>query len=101
MVCLGLMATRFTWDPAKAASNLRKHGVPFEEPLTGFSDPLARIHDDPLHSARESREIIVGHSTTGRLLLVSFTERSGVLRLISARRATRRERKDYEQATQS
>ena len=64
-----------------------------------FGDPLARIHDDPHHSARESREIIVGYSTGGRLLLVSFTERTGVIRLISARRATRHERKDYEQAT--
>ena len=95
------MATQFTWDPAKAAANVRKHAVSFEEALTVFSDPLARIHDDPLHSARESREIIVGHSTNGRLLLVSFTERSGVIRLISARRATRHERKDYEQATRS
>jgi len=96
---LALMTTQFTWDPTKAASNLRKHGVSFEEALTMFGDPLARIHDDPHHSARESREIIVGHSTGGRLLLVSFTERSGVIRLISARRATRHERKDYEQAT--
>ena len=99
MVCLALMTTQFTWDPTKAASNLRKHGVSFEEALAVFGDPLARIHDDPHHSARESREIIVGHSTGGRLLLVSFTERSGVIRLISARRATRHERKDYEQAT--
>lgn len=93
------MTTEFTWDPKKAAANLRKHGVSFEEALTVFSDPLARIHDDPVHSARESREIIVGHSTNGRVLLVSFTERSGVIRLISARRATRQERKDYEEAT--
>jgi len=95
------MAMRFTWDPVKAASNLRKHGVSFEEALTVFGDPLARIHDDPHPSEREGREIIVGHSTRGRLLLVSFTERSGVIRLISARRATRHERKDYEEATRS
>ena len=101
MVCFGVMTTRFTWDPAKAASNLRKHGVSFEEALTVFGDPLARIHDDPHHSERERREIIVGHSTKGRLLLVSFTERSGVIRLISARGATRHERKDYEEATRS
>lgn len=73
----------------------------FEEALTVFGDPLARIHDDPHHSEREGREIIVGHSTQGRLLLVSFTERSGAVRLISARRATRHERKDHEEATQS
>ena len=95
------MTTQFTWDPAKAASNLRKHGVSFEEALTVFADPLARIHDDPHHSGPESREIIVGHSTSGRLLLVSFTERAGVIRLISARRATRHEHKDYEEATRS
>jgi len=95
------MITRFTWDPTKAASNLRKHGVSFEEALTVFGDPLARIHDDPLHSERERREIIVGHSTRGRLLLVYFTERPGVIRLISARRATRLERQDYEEATRS
>jgi uncharacterized DUF497 family protein len=95
------MATRFTWDPGKAASNLRKHGVSFEEALTVFGDALARIHDDPHHSEREGREIIVGHSTRGRLLLVSFTERSAAIRLISARRATRHERKDYEEATRS
>ena len=101
MVCFGVMTTRFTWDPEKAASNLRKHGVSFEEALTVFGDPLARIHDDPHHSERERREIIVGHSTRGRLLLVSFTECSGIIRLISARGATRHERKDYEEATRS
>ena len=96
-----LMTTQFTWDPKKAASNLRKHGVSFEEALTVFGDPLARIHDDPFHSERESREIIVGHSTRGRLLLVSFAEQAGAIRLISARRATRHERLDYEKATRS
>jgi uncharacterized protein len=100
MICLTLMITRFTWDPTKAASNLRKHGVSFEEALTVFGD-LARIHDDPYHSEREGREIIVGHSTRSRLLLVSFTERPGVIRRISARRATRHERKGYEKATRT
>jgi uncharacterized DUF497 family protein len=90
------MTYRFTWDRAKGDANSRKHGVAFEEALTVFGDPLARIHDDPLHSGRESREIIVGHSATGRLILVSFTERHGTIRLISARRATRHEREDYE-----
>ena len=96
-----VMTTRFMWDPAKATSNFRKHGVSFEEALPVFGDPLARIHDDPRHSNREGREIIVGHSTRGRLLLVSFTERPGVIRLISARRATQHERQDYEEATRS
>jgi uncharacterized DUF497 family protein len=95
------MTTRFTWDPEKAASNFRKHGVSFEEALTVFGDPLARIHEDPRHSERERREIIVGHSTRGRLLLVSFTERFRVIRLISARGATRHERKDYEETAWS
>jgi uncharacterized DUF497 family protein len=63
-------------------------------------DPLARIHDDPAHSsARERREVIIGHSSRGRLLLVSFTERSQGIRLISARKATRNERRDYEEAS--
>jgi uncharacterized DUF497 family protein len=53
----------FEWDPAKAATNARKHGVEFEEALTVFMDPLARIHEDPDHSEGESREIIVGYST--------------------------------------
>jgi len=57
------MTTRFTWNPTKAASNFRKHGVSFEEALTVFVDPLARIHDDPNHAEPEGREIIVGHST--------------------------------------
>ena len=90
------MAVQFTWDPKKAEANLRKHGVSFPEGISIFIDPLARIHDDPSHSAQEPREIIVGHSDRGRLLLVSFTERNGQIRIISARRATRHERQDYE-----
>lgn len=90
------MTYRFTWDREKADSNRRKHTVAFEEALTVFGDPLARIHDDPLHSGRELREIIVGNSAKDRILLVSFTERHGAIRLISARRATRHEREDYE-----
>jgi uncharacterized DUF497 family protein len=81
--------------------NETKHGVAFEEALTVFGDPLARIHSDAAHSEREGREIIVGHSTKGQLLLVSFTERAGVTRLISARRATRHEREDYEEASRT
>jgi len=94
------MAIRAGWDPRKAAANLRKHGVAFEEAVSVFADPLARIHDDPHHSVSERREIIVGHSARNRLLLVSFTERASV-RLISARRATRHERKEYEEFTKS
>ena len=86
----------FEWDPAKARANLRKHGVSFVEAVTVFGDPLAAIHDDPDHSMSEARELIVGHSNTGRLLIVSFTERANSVRIIGARRVTRRERRDYE-----
>ena len=86
----------FDWDPAKADANVVKHGVRFEEALTVFMDPLARIHGDPDHSEGEAREIIVGHSIQRRLLLVSFVERGEKVRVISARPATKTERKDYE-----
>ena len=95
------MAIEFTWDPRKAKTNERKHRVGFQEAVTVFVDPLARIHDDPAHSSSERREIIVGHSTQGRLLVVSFTERGKMVRIISARQATRHERKDYETRQQS
>lgn len=89
---------RFEWDKSKAALNLKKHGVTFDEASTLFSNPLASIFDDEDHSSCEPREIIVGHSVIDRLLVVSFTEgHDGVIRLISARVATRREREDYEQ----
>src|SRR5262245_12473474 len=85
-----------TWDSDKAAENRRRHGVGFREAATVLSDPLARIHDDPEHSIGERREILVGHSILHRLLVVSFTERGHTVRIISARKATRREREDYE-----
>jgi uncharacterized DUF497 family protein len=87
----------FGWDPDKAAQNEAKHGVPFEEALTVFGDPLARIFNDPDHSIEERREIIIGHSTRQRLLLVWFTERRKRIQIIGARHATRQERKDYEE----
>ncbi len=95
------MSLRFEWDPEKAAANLTKHGVSFEEALTVFSDPLARIFDDEDHSNEEEREIIVGHSPKQRLLLVCFTARDTAIRLFSARRATKKERQDYEESTSS
>jgi uncharacterized DUF497 family protein len=88
----------FEWDDAKAASNLAKHGVSFEEALTVFADPLAVIFDDEEHSYGELREIIIGHSDQSRLVLACFTERSGRVRIISARPVTRREREDYEES---
>jgi len=92
------MGLRFEWDRRKAGTNLRKHGVSFDEASTVFHGPLARIFDDEDHSTHEAREIIVGHSATGKLLMVSFTEtRLNVIRIISARPATTRERDDYEE----
>jgi uncharacterized protein len=87
----------FEWDQSKAAANLKKHGVSFEEAKTVFDNPLAVIFDDEAHSVDEQREIIIGHSRQNRLLLIAFTERSGNVRIISARLATRNEREDYEQ----
>ena len=82
---------RFEWRSEKAAENLKKHGVSFEEAVTVFYDPLAATFDDPDHSLGERRFITVGYSSRGRLLIVCHTERKGALRLISARRATARE----------
>lgn len=89
----------FEWDAAKAAANFKKHDVGFEEALTVFADPLAAIFDDPDHSVDERRELIIGHSTKQRLLIVSFTERDDRVRIIAARNVTARERQDYEQNT--
>lgn len=91
------MSLVFEWDPAKAEVNLRKHGVAFEEAVTVFADPLSVTIGDPLHSAGEHRFIIVGRSQQGNILVVAHTERGEHIRLISARRATKRERKQYEE----
>ena len=91
------MDLQFEWDDAKAKANLKKHGVAFDEALSVFADPLARIFDDPDHSEDETRELIVGFSTKPRLLVVGFTERSGRVRLIQARRATKAERECHEE----
>ena len=95
------MNLKFEWDRKKAASNLSKHGVSFEEALTVFSDPLARIFDDEDHSIEEQREIIIGHSAKDRSLVVCFTAQGESVRIFSARTATRRERKDYEENVKS
>ena len=92
------MSIQFEWDNDKAASNLQKHGVGFDEASTVFVDPLARIFSDEDHSEAERREIIIGRSTFRRLVLVSFVERVvNVIRIIRARQATRKERQDYEE----
>ncbi len=94
------MSLSFEWDQRKASANLSKHGIAFDEALTVFGDPLAVIFGDEEHSEIEIREIIIGNSVRGRLLLVAFTERDqNVVRMISARKATRRERKDHEEGT--
>jgi uncharacterized protein len=93
------MDLRFEWDRRKATINDAQHGVSFKEALTVFSDPLARVFDDPDHSGTEAREIIIGHSNKERLLVVCFTERGDAVRLFSARKATRQERQDYETGT--
>ena len=87
----------FEWDPAKAASNVRKHGVSFDEAGSVFLDPLAVSGSDPDHSHDESRHVTFGVSSLGRLLAVSHTYRPGAIRIISARRVTRAERKIYEE----
>lgn len=87
---------RFEWDGRKAAANLKKHRVAFEEAVTVFYDPLAATFGDPDHSHAESRLITVGHSSRGRLLVVCHVERDAATRLISARRATARERARHE-----
>lgn len=95
------MSLKFEWDPKKAACNRSRHRVSFEEALTVFGDPLARIFDDEDHSIEEQREIIIGHSAKERLLVVCFTSQGESVRIFSARRATRRERKDYEENIKS
>ena len=87
---------KFEWDKNKAAENLRKHGVSFDEASEVFYDPLGSIFNDEEHSDEELREIVIGHTYHHRLLLVSFTERPHATRIISARPVTVYERKDYE-----
>lgn len=87
----------FEWDRDKAARNLAKHGVEFAEAATVFGDPLAITFHDPDHSDDEDRFLTFGHSIAERLLVVSHTERGDATRIISARAATRRERKIHEE----
>lgn len=87
---------RFQCDPQKANSNLQKHGISFEEAVTVFGDPLAVTIDDPDHSIGEMRMVTIVVSRFQRLLVVCHTERKGEIRLISARLATPKERRNYE-----
>ena len=93
------MALTFEWDPNKAKSNLGKHGIGFEEASTVFGDPRSLTIPDPVHSTVESRLVIVGSSHRGKLLVVVHTERGDNIRIISARVASRRERRSYEEGT--
>lgn len=87
----------FEWDEKKAAANLARHGVSFDEAKSVFDDPVYVDFYDPDHSYAEHRYIIVGESQRGRLLIVSYTERGDLLRLVSAREVTRGEREAYEE----
>ena len=89
------MGLRFEWDEQKAKQNLRKHGVSFEEAATVFGDPFSMTIADPLHSTAEQRWVTMGSTHRQRLVVVVHTNRGSTIRLISARKATRRERKAH------
>ncbi|MDO8665080.1 MAG: BrnT family toxin [Gemmatimonadales bacterium] len=91
------MELQFSWDPKKAADNVRKHGISFAEALTAFADPLSVTVLDPDHSAREERSLLVGLSERRRLLVVAHAEKGTQIRIINARPATRAERETYEE----
>jgi len=91
------MALQFEWDPDKARSNVQKHGVTFDEASTAFRDPLSVTIPDPLHSEDEDRFVLIGYSHRERLLVTVHTYRKHRVRLISARPATKRERRRHEE----
>lgn len=88
--------TKFEWDTEKAAANLAKHGVSFEQAASVFSDPLSLTAYDPDHSHEEERYITMGTSSENQLLIVAHTDRDDRIRIISARQLTKRERRNYE-----
>ena len=87
----------FEWDPEKAKENLATHGVSFDEASTAFRDTLSLAIYDPLHSEQEDRFVLIGSSHRNRLLVIVHTERGDNIRLISARKASKKERKHYEE----
>ena len=89
----------FEWDLDKAAANARKHGVSFEEAMSIFTDPLSLTVSDLVHSGDEERFLTVGMSDRQRLIVVSYTDRHDVIRIISARRAAAREKREYEETS--
>jgi len=88
----------FEWDVVKPESNVEEHGVSFAEPMTVFADPLQITIPDPDHSEDEFRFVSMVRSERGRLLVVAYTEHQGRIRIISAREAASKERRDYERA---
>ena len=90
---------QFEWDRNKAEANLAKHRVGFPDAATAFGDPLSLTISDPGHSEGEDRFVLVGQAVSGRLLVVIHTFRGETVRLVSARLATSRERRNYEQET--
>jgi uncharacterized DUF497 family protein len=88
---------KIEWDPEKAKSNLKKHGISFEEAATALSDPMAATGADPDHSITEERYVTFGVSEKGRLVVVSHTEKHETIRIISARKASKGEKELYEE----
>jgi uncharacterized DUF497 family protein len=87
----------FVWDQEKANLNIKKHGIAFEEASSAFGDPLSLTAADPDHSKGEKRYILIGETLGGKLVVVAHTERRSTIRIISARAATRHERRTYEE----
>jgi len=87
----------FIWDKNKAKLNLVKHNLSFEEAATVFADPLAFVFDDVEHTRAEQRALIIGHTSKNKVIIVPFTERDQHIRIISARKATKKEKQDYEE----
>jgi hypothetical protein len=88
----------FEWDPEKAKRNIKLDGISFDEASTAFGDSLSLTIYDPLHSDKEDRFVLIGNSYKNRLLVVVHTERGNKIRIISARKATKKERKQYEES---
>jgi uncharacterized DUF497 family protein len=91
------MSLEFEWDPLKSRKNVKKHGISFREGMTAFADKLSYTISDPEHFMGEYRFLLLGHSSSGNLLVVAHTERGDRIRIISVRRATKQEREQYKQ----
>ena len=91
------MKITFEWDEEKAKRNFKKHGVNFEEAKMVFNDPVSITIPDPLHSDNEQRFIDIGNTPKGRVLVVAYTERGSNIRIISCRKAVKREKREYEE----